>query len=101
MVTCRSGPGGYCAKPEASPTAGAPGGPALHIVRYAPAAVPLGANGAYTASVPIPKDGNFTAFFVSVKFADGHHATTQMGVAPATYPYEPCTAYTPYSALRK
>ena len=58
--------------------AGVPGGPRPHVVKYRSEAIAPGADGTFHASVQIPRDGNYTAFFVSVHFYGGHHTTTSI-----------------------
>ena len=91
---CRSGPSGNCTQPERGPGSGSPGAPRANPVPYAATAL-AEEQGTWRATVPVPTDGNFTAFVVSVHFASGEHFTSQMAVAPDIYPFEPCTQGSP------
>jgi PhoPQ-activated pathogenicity-related protein len=92
LFNCRSGPGHNCSLPEADPSEPVPGGPRLHFVPYKKTDLSTeGGRQLWRASVPVPTDGNHTAFVVSVKFASGEHYTSQIGVAPAAYPFAACS----------
>ena len=91
LFDCRSGPSGNCTLPEADPSKPMPGGPRVHFVQYHETKVSFDTRRrVWRARVAVPTDGNFTALFVSVTFESGEHYTSQMGVAPATYPFAPC-----------
>ena len=68
----------------------------MHPVRYLETVIPAddahndASRQTWTARVPIPVDGNFTAFVVEVRFASGERYTSQMAVAPDVYPYPAC-----------
>ena len=104
LFSCRSGPGHNCTRPEAAPgrrwpgepgdktsQVSVPGGPTLHFVPYEGTPLAADGNGTWLARVRVPTDGNYTAFFVSVRFSSGEHYTSQIGIAPDTLPSAPCT----------
>lgn len=90
FLSCRTSKWRNCTMPEADPVVPPlPGGPEFRIVEYKATPAEQTKDG-WRASVPIPTDGNYSAFVLSAYFDGGFHFTTQMSVVPVGRPFSPC-----------